>query len=130
GTGFLPEMDEGSFIFDYWTPGGTALAETDRQLHIIEDILRKTPEVTGTARRTGAELGLFATEQNTGDIAVRLKRPSDRDRHITEVMDDIRGQVEAAVPRVRVELIQILSDVLDDLSGSASPLEIKLFGAD
>ena len=40
GTGFLPEMDEGGFILDYWTPTGSSLAETDRQLHRIEDILK------------------------------------------------------------------------------------------
>lgn len=130
GSGFLPEMDEGAFILDYWTPGGTALDETNRQLHIIEDILAKTPEVTGTSRRTGAELGLFATEQNRGDIAVRLKPNSERDRKITEIIDEVRGKVEAAVPRTRVEFVQILSDVLDDLSGAAAPMEIKLFGAD
>ncbi|MFN8669257.1 MAG: efflux RND transporter permease subunit [Gemmatimonadaceae bacterium] len=130
GTGFLPEMDEGAFILDYWTPGGTALAETDRQLHIVEKILAETPEVTGTARRTGAELGLFATEQNRGDIAVRLARPRARHRSIFSVMDDVRLRVAAAAPRVRTEFVQILSDVLDDLSGSARPLEIKLFGPD
>lgn len=130
GTGFLPEMDEGSFIVDYVAPGGTSLAETDRQLHIIERILAETPEVTGTSRRTGAELGLFATEQNTGDIAVRLKPHSERTRGITEIIDDVRARTESAVPRVRVEFVQILSDVLDDLSGAASPMEIKLFGAD
>lgn len=130
GTGFLPEMDEGSFILDYWTPGGTALAETDRQLHVVEKILAETPEVAGTSRRTGAELGLFATEQNRGDISVRLKPHSQRERPITEVMDEVRDKVAAAVPRMRVEFVQILSDVLDDLSGSAHPMEIKLFGAD
>ena len=130
GTGFLPEMDEGAFILDYWTPGGTALNETDRQLHIIERILAETPEITGTSRRTGAELGLFATEQNTGDIAARLARPGKRTRRIFEVMDDVRARISAAVPRVRTEFVQILSDVLDDLSGSAHPLEIKLFGPD
>ncbi|MEO7358780.1 MAG: efflux RND transporter permease subunit, partial [Gemmatimonadaceae bacterium] len=130
GSGFLPEMDEGAFIIDYVTPGGTALAETDRQLHIIEKILAETPEVTGTSRRTGAELGLFATAQNTGDIAVRLKANSERSRNITEIIDEIRGKVEAAVPRTRVEFVQILSDILDDLSGASSPMEIKLFGAD
>jgi multidrug efflux pump subunit AcrB len=31
---------------------------------------------------------------------------------------------------VRVEFVQILSDVLDDLSGSAHPMEVKLYGAD
>ena len=130
GSGFLPDMDEGSFIVDYVTPGGTALAETDRQLHIIERILAETPEVTGTSRRTGAELGLFATEQNTGDIAVRLQSHSRRTRPIGEIIDEVRARVEREVPRVRVEFIQILSDVLDDLSGASSPMEIKLYGAD
>lgn len=128
GSGFLPDMDEGSFIVDYVTPGGTALSETDRQLHIIERILAETPEVTGTSRRTGAELGLFATGQNTGDIAVRLKPHAARTRPIGEIIGDVRRRVERAVPRVRTEFRQILSDVLDDLSGASSPMEIKLFG--
>ena len=130
GTGFLPEMDEGAFILDYWSPGGTALAETDRQLHTVEKILVETPEITGISRRTGAELGLFATEQNRGDIAVRLLPTSQRHRDITKVIDEVRGKVASAVPRFRVEFIQILSDVLDDLSGSSRPMEIKLFGSD
>ena len=130
GTGFLPEMDEGAFILDYWSPGGTALAETDRQLHTVEKILVETPEITGISRRTGAELGLFATEQNRGDIAVRLLPTSQRHRNITKVIDEVRAKVASAVPRFRVEFIQILSDVLDDLSGSSRPMEIKLFGAD
>ncbi len=130
GTGFLPEMDEGSFILDYWSPGGTALTETDRQLRIVEKILAETPEVAGTSRRTGAELGLFATEQNRGDISVRLVPHGQRSRNIEEVMDEVRGKIEAATPRLRVEFVQILSDVLDDLSGAARPVEVKLFGSD
>jgi CzcA family heavy metal efflux pump len=130
GSGFLPEMDEGAFVLDYTSPGGTALAETDRQVHVVEGILARTPEVAGTSRRTGAELGLFATEQNTGDIAVRLRRASQRGRTVFEVIDGVRGQVEAAVPRLRIEFVQILSDVINDLAGAASPVEIKLFGSD
>ncbi len=130
GTGFLPEMDEGAFVLDYFTPGGTALAETDREIHIVEGILAETPEIVGTSRRTGAELGLFATEQNTGDIAARLKRRSDRSRSIFEVIDEVRVKIETAVPRLRIEFVQILSDVINDLAGSARPVEIKLFGPD
>jgi multidrug efflux pump subunit AcrB len=130
GTGFLPEMDEGSFTVDYWSPGGTALAETDRQLHTLERILRETPEITGTSRRTGAELGLFATEQNRGDISVRLKPTSQRNRTIFEVIAEVRGKAAAALPRFRIEYVQLLSDILDDLSGSSRPMEIKLFGSD
>jgi len=129
-TGFLPEMDEGAFVLDYTTPGGTALAETDRQLHIVENILAKTPEIVGTSRRTGAELGLFATEQNTGDIVARLRPESRRDRSTFDVIDDVRVQIEQAVPRMRIEFVQILSDVINDLAGNASPVEIRLFGQD
>ncbi len=130
GTGFLPEMDEGAFVFDYWTPGGTALAETDREVHIVEAILAGTPEIDGTSRRTGAELGLFATEQNRGDLVARLKPLSRRSRTIFEVIDEVRVKVEAAVPRLRIEFVQILSDVINDLAGSARPVEIKLYGPD
>src|SRR4051812_34468389 len=130
GTGFLPEMDEGAFVLDYFTPGGTALAETDREVHIAEAILASTPEIVGTSRRTGAELGLFATEQNTGDIVARLKPQGRRSRSIFEVIDDVRTRVQSAVPRLHIEFVQILSDVINDLAGSARPVEIKLFGPD
>src|SRR6185503_4885644 len=110
GSGFLPEMGEGAFVLDFWAPGGTALAETDRQVHIVEKILASTPEITGTSRRTGAELGLFATAQNTGDIVARLKPQGRRDRSIFDVIDDVRVKIERAVPTMRIEFVQILSD--------------------
>ena len=128
GTGFLPEMDEGAFVLDYWTPGGTALDETNRLVGIAERILAATPEISGTSRRTGAELGLFATEQNRGDIVARLVLPSRRSRDIFAVIDEVRGKISAAAPRLRIEFVQILSDVINDLAGAARPVEIKLFG--
>jgi CzcA family heavy metal efflux pump len=128
GSGFLPEMDEGAFVLDYFTPGGTALTETNRQVGIAEQVLATTPEITGTSRRTGAELGLFATEQNTGDIVARLRPPGERSRDIFAVMDEVRGRIEAAAPRLHIEFVQILSDVINDLAGAARPVEIKLFG--
>jgi len=127
-TGFLPEMDEGAFVLDYFTPGGTALNETDREVGIVERILAATPEIEGTSRRTGAELGLFATAQNTGDIVARLKAPGRRSRDIFAVIDDVRDKVNASVPRLRIEFVQILSDVINDLAGNPRPVEIKLFG--
>ena len=129
GSGFLPEMDEGAFVIDYFTPGGTPLDESDRLVNIAERILAKEPEVAGTSRRLGAELGLFATEQNTGDIVVRLKSPHDRSRSSQEVIDDVRVKINRAAPRLHIEFVQILSDVINDLAGAAKPVEIKLFGA-
>ncbi|MGI8498620.1 MAG: efflux RND transporter permease subunit [Gemmatimonadaceae bacterium] len=128
GTGFLPVMDEGAFVLDYFAPSGTALAETDRQVNTIERILARTPEITGTSRRLGAELGLFATQQNRGDIVARLAPHRDRSRDIFAVMAEVREKVGVAVPRIRVEFVEILSDVINDLAGAPKPVEIKLFG--
>jgi len=128
GSGFLPTMDEGSFVLDYLLPSGTSLDEADRVLHKIEKILADTPEVESFSRRTGAELGLFATEQSKGDILVRLKK--DRDRDVEEIMDDVRTKVEASLPSIEIEFVQILQDILGDLEGSPEPVEIKLFGDD
>jgi CzcA family heavy metal efflux pump len=128
GTGFLPVMDEGAFVLDYFTPTGTALAETDRQLRIVEDVLQHTPEVLAYTRRTGAEMGLFATEQNTGDVVVRLEPQGERDRDIFAVIDEVRAKVNRAAPRLEVEFVLLLSDLINDLTGSPDPVEIKLYG--
>lgn len=130
GTGFLPEVDEGAFVLDYFSPGGTALVETDRMVHDVEHILAETPEVEATSRRTGAELGLFATQQNRGDLVVRLKPRSQRSRSSEAIIDDVRKRIESGVPRLRIEFVQILADVIGDLSGNARPVEIRLFGSD
>jgi multidrug efflux pump subunit AcrB len=45
GTGFLPTMDEGGFILDYWAPPGGALAETNRQVQVLEQIVGRDPDV-------------------------------------------------------------------------------------
>ena len=100
----------------------------NRPRWIAERILASTPEIEATSRRTGAELGLFATAQNTGDIVARLTPPSRRSRDIFAIIDDVRDQVNAAVPRLHIEFVQILSDVINDLAGAAKPVEIKLFG--
>ena len=74
GSDLLPEMDEGGFIVDYITPPGSSLAESNRILLRIDKILRSTPEVETTSRRTGLQLGLAAvTEANSGDFTVKLK---------------------------------------------------------
>src|SRR5450432_3925040 len=98
-------MDEGAFVLDYFTPGGTPLDESDREVNIAERILASEPEVAGTSRRLGAELGLFATEQNRGDIVVRLKPLGSRSRSSQEVIDDARVKINRAAPRLRIEFV-------------------------
>jgi multidrug efflux pump subunit AcrB len=42
----------------------------------------------------------------------------------------VREKVEGEVPEARVEFVQVLQDVLNDLAGTPRPVEIKLFGND
>jgi CzcA family heavy metal efflux pump len=129
GSGFLPEMDEGGFVLDYLTPPGTSLSETDSIVRQMEAKVDKLPEKSAYSRRTGAELGLFATEQNKGDILVKLKPGSQRKRDIEEIMSDLRGQITNSIAGVHIEFVQILQDMLGDLEGSPEPVEIKIFGS-
>jgi CzcA family heavy metal efflux pump len=129
GTGLLPEMDEGGFILDYFTPPGSSLAESNRILAHIEEILHSKKEVENTSRRTGLQLGLAAvTEANNGDFTVKLKK--DRDRGIDEVIADVRAEVEESEPGTKVEFIQLLQDMIGDLTSQPEPVVIKLFAQD
>ncbi len=130
GTGFFPAADEGGFVLDYLTPAGSALAETDRQVRAIERVIADTPEVLSYSRRTGSELGLFATAQNTGDILVRLKPRGERERSSDEIIADVRERVHDAAPLVDIEFVQLLQDMLGDLEGNPEPIEVKIFGDD
>ncbi|MGH9499494.1 MAG: efflux RND transporter permease subunit [Terriglobales bacterium] len=127
-TGFLPEMDEGGFVLDYWMPSGTSLAETDHILHDVEDRIQKLPEVAAFSRRTGAEMGPFVTEQNRGDVLVKLKPRAERNRGTEDVIADLRAQIEKSHPGMVVEFVQVLQDMLGDLEGSPEPVEVKIFG--
>lgn len=132
-TGFLPEMDEGGYILDYVTPAGTSLDETNRILEQVEKRIAAMPETEAFDRRTGAEMGMFATQQNTGDILVKLKPRwpnGPRRRSTEEVMDDLRAQINANIPGIDVEFTQLLQDMLGDLEGSPEPVQIKIFGND
>jgi CzcA family heavy metal efflux pump len=127
-TGFLPEMDEGSIVLDYSSPPGTSLEESDRMLREVEKILLKIPEVDAYSRRTGTELGFFITEPNRGDYLIQLKKK--RTRTTEEVIDDMRRQIAANQPALRIDFGQVISDMLGDLMASVQPIEVKVYGAD
>ena len=129
GSDLLPAMDEGGFIIDYIMPAGSSLEETNRVITHVEEILRKTPEVESTSRRTGLQLGLAqVTEANTGDISVKLKR--DRKRSGEEVIAAVRAKIKKAEPVLDVEFPQLLQDMIGDLTSAPEPVVIKLFSQD
>jgi CzcA family heavy metal efflux pump len=127
--GFMPDMDEGAFVLDYEMPVGTSLAQTDKVLRRVEKILSKTDDVSGYIRRTGAELGFFATESYTGDILVSLKPPGKR-RKLAEIFESLRKELAENVPELETELVPLVQDQLNDLAGVESVVEVKVFGPD
>jgi multidrug efflux pump subunit AcrB len=164
-TGLMPAMDEGAFILDYWAPAGTPLAETEKMLQKVEEVLTKNPDIDSYVRRTGSENGLFATQTSRGDFQVILRpaatdlyelfakpirppletieadlkkngkqwvRDKYRRRPMAKVMEEVEDEVKDnfAEHQMKVELVQIMQDELNDLSGASKPVEVKLFGPD
>ena len=127
-SGFMPTMDEGGFVLDYTAQPGASLADTDRLLRQVEQIIRATPEVASYSRRTGLQLGGGLTEADEGDYFIRLK--GGRRRPIEAVMADIRQQIEAKVPGLNIETAQLMEDLIGDLTAVPQPIEVKLFGDD
>lgn len=128
GSEFLPAFDESAFVLDYLAPPGASLQETDRMLRHVEEILASAPEIESYSRRTGLELGLFVTEPNTGDFAVKLK-PGHK-RPTEEVEAELREKINESEPSLDVEFVGILPDMIGDLTSSPEPIEIKLFSED
>lgn len=129
GSDLLPPMDEGGFILDYWAPAGSSLAETNRMLQHVEAMIRAVPEVEGASRRTGLELGLATvTEANRGDIAVKLKQK--RSRSTEQVVEELRAQIAREEPGLTVEFVEVLQDMIGDLSNEPEDVFIKLFNND
>ena len=130
GTDFLPTMDEGSIILDYWTPPGTSLTDTNAMLDEVERVIMSVPDVVSYSRRTGTQLGFFVTEPNTGDYVINLK-PRGQRRPIDDVMNDLRDRIAAVEPAIRTDFGQLIEDDIGDLTGGEpQPIDIKVFGDD
>ena len=128
GSGFLPEMDEGSLILDYISPPGTSLQETDRMLQEVEKEIGAMPEIVAWSRRTGDQLGFFITEPNIGDYTLRLR--AKHRRGAEEIADELRGKIAETQPALEVELGQLVEDVIGDLTTTPQPIEVRIFDED
>src|SRR5262249_49731270 len=55
---------------------------------------------------------------------------TDRNRSSDEVISDIREQISERHPTLDVEFVQLLQDMIGDLTSAPEPVEIKLFSPD
>jgi multidrug efflux pump subunit AcrB len=143
-TGLMPAMDEGAFVFDYIAPSGTPLEQTEKMVQDVEKILSKNPDIDAYVRRTGAELGLFATQTSRGDIQVVL-RPAEEDpvrlltKPVRPPLEDLEKQLKAdgknlEDPQVREEvrrkyrrrpLTKVMEEVEDQVKDSYAEHQFK-----
>ena len=130
GTDFLPAMDEGSIIVDYWTPPGTSLTDTDAMLGHVESIIMGMADVAAYSRRTGTQLGFFITEPNRGDYVIKLK-PRGARRPVDAIIAELRARISSTEPAIHIDFGQLLEDNIGDLTGGTpQPIDVKIFGED
>ena len=127
---FLPQMDEAQFEISYAMPTGTTLAATDAALSSIERVILNDPAVGHEGRLTGVDSnGYSPLALNRGVIRITLvprnKRPS-----FDVVSGRMRDAIKAVVPAAQLDFHQLLEDVINDLSGTPSPVEIIVRGTD
>jgi multidrug efflux pump subunit AcrB len=82
--------------------------------------------------RASKKYGDKATEEQIaeeGKLAIQEKY---RRRPLAKVMDEIEDHVKDRFSehQLKIELVQVMQDELNDLSGANKPLEIKIFGPD
>lgn len=127
---FLPHLDEGQFEVAYTMPVGTTLQASDAAAATMERIALKDPAVVSIGRMTGIDTnGYSPTQVRTGTLRFRLKPPSQRASY-DAISDRLRDEFSAAVPAAQLDFHQILEDMINDMSGSRSPIEITLRGSD
>ncbi|WP_084584152.1 efflux RND transporter permease subunit [Sphingomonas azotifigens] len=127
-SGFMPKVDEGGFVMDYYTAPGTSLDETSRQVGQIDAMLRANPDVRTFSRRLGTGLGGDLGQSYHGDYFVRLKETHSAPTE--EIAAAVADQVSAKVPGVQVEVAQLIEDLIGDLTAVPQPIEVKLYAAD
>lgn len=125
---FLPKMDEGQFEIGYTMPAGTTLAASEAAATRIEKTVLANRSISGEGRFTGIDTNGFSPmPQNRGLLRVGLVARNQRGS-FDAVSEDLRLRLAVAVPAARLELHQILEDIVNDLSGTPSPIEITIAG--
>ncbi|QZT38978.1 efflux RND transporter permease subunit [Halosquirtibacter xylanolyticus] len=124
--GFLPDLDEGSIVLDYYSPPGTSVQETDRLCRQMETIIMSNDQIATYSRRTGMKMSIRTVPPNFGDYSIQLK--SGHEKTTEEVINELRRDISLSVPILKISFGQRIADLLGDLMSTSEPVEVKIFG--
>ncbi len=126
---FLPHLDEGQFEIRYAMPVGTTLEASDTAATTMERIALRDPAIESVGRFTGIDTNGFSpTQVRQGTIRLRLRTGS---RPSYEVVSErLRDAFTTAIPAAQFNFHQILEDMINDMSGAPSPIQITVRGPD
>jgi cobalt-zinc-cadmium resistance protein CzcA len=134
GTEFIPSLDEGDIALHALRIPGTSLTESVKMQHIIEDELRKFPEVKTVFAKIGtAEVATDPMPPSVADGFVILKPRSEwpdpsRDKQdLVHAIEDVLSKV----PGNNYEFTQPIEMRFNELiAGVRSDVAVKVFGDD
>ena len=129
-TGFMPDMDEGAFVLDYNMPVGTSLAQTDKVMRRVEDVLLRDARRRGLhppdRAPSSASSPPRATPATSWSASSRRASAGRWTRSSTRFARSSKDEV----PELETEFVPLVQDQIDDLAGVESPIEVKVFGPD
>ena len=135
GTEFLPDLDEGALVVNHVRIKSVALTESVRQAEMIENTLKKFPEVQHVVSRIGRPE--IATDPMGPDMAdtYAILKPHDQWRRgvttqslfqeIGEELEEIPGVVASLSQPIKFRMAELLEGI-----GVRSDVGIKVFGDD
>lgn len=126
-TAFLPHWDQGAIAVPFRTPVGTSIEGTTTAARELAAVAMQNGSVARVSGVVGRSLENPRATPNKGDLVVMLQpgKSSDTDA----IMSSLRRAFRRAEPNLdELKLHQIMSNRLENLSGSHAPLEVLVFG--
>ena len=133
GTEFMPLGDRPMLILQLKMSPGTSLEETSKVVGQIEDVILKLKDVSSESSFGGLSeegkmdvgVGFGSAEVNEATIMIKLKDKKNRQLSSQEIQEIIRRNL----PKIKGMEINFM-DMSQQMLGSGSPIEIKVFGKD
>jgi HAE1 family hydrophobic/amphiphilic exporter-1 len=131
GGDFIPKNDMGFIAIAVDRTSGTSLEEMERSMHGLNAIINETvPEVENVYTNFGQGEGIMAMfstrSASEGDLTIRLKNLSDRERSMFEIQDALREKFKN-LPDVDARFEDRGNTAL---MGAGGDIMIEIFGHD